>query len=575
MLGDSLQSGEVIVLTSQRVGYFDKNARPSSYNSELILTNKSLILNIRGIGRAIKGSKVFPLDKIVVNEGKHKVLVRRINSNNYVLEVYLVDGLERFAFANDLEKRVGTLANKWGNAILKQFSSLAGINEDEPEEPATMTDIFRGVGDELSRALGVGSVRKPIQKQRPQPQTQQRSSANNSSEGNSASLDSQLSNLKKLKELCDDGVITQEEFEIKKAQILNLSPTNVNSNPKEEKAKIKEEKAKAKEAKARAKEEEDSKFFQLREGEKIVFNMNGVSHGILHPTHSGKLFLTNQSLIYVVMGSFGKYKGHSRYEMKDIQQAVVSEGESGEKKLEVFHRRGREVFGFVDDEVNRKVRTWAMAINAQKNGRADMYGDDFFQSIVDDKYLAGLVPTDDKSELSSSGGIDTEFLADVAKNVVKSGNFTAKGVAKGIKKASKKSGRRDVHNRWKEEFGIYDAQDELIEAGNEIREFFGLDPKKTNREIKEEELAASYNVYVERAKAAARIRHRAEMEVMDEERDVDSHEEKVSRRRQQPIMFDLKGSTRSNKEDKTYYEDTYDDEDMIDEDFNFSVLDDV
>ena len=76
-----------------------------------------------------------------------------------------------------------------------------------------------------------------------------------------------------------------------------------------------------------------------------------------------------------------------------------------------------------------------------------------------------------------------------AKNLMKSGDFSAKGVTKAVSKAAGKQKRKSIFSGVMDEFlddiGIRDLQDEFTEMGNEIREEFGLKTKMTYAERKE------------------------------------------------------------------------------------------
>lgn len=123
---------------------------------------------------------------------------------------------------------------------------------------------------------------------------------------------------------------------------------------------------------------------------------------------------------------------------------------------------------------------------------AEKYDYNYYQSIVTeakdtDRIIELRAKAQDDVPTAASSGL--EFAGIAAKNLMKSGDFSAKGVTKAVSKAAGKQKRKSIFSGVMDEFlddiGIRDLQDEFTEMGNEIREEFGLKTKMTYAERKE------------------------------------------------------------------------------------------
>ena len=121
---------------------------------------------------------------------------------------------------------------------------------------------------------------------------------------------------------------------------------------------------------------------------------------------------------------------------------------------------------------------------------ADIYDFNFYHSIEN-----GVARDLSRIDYNAKSGSDTAlqeglgFVGDVALNMLKSGNFTAKGLQKSVNKATRKQKSKQlfggIADELLDELGVHDIQDSFTEIGNEFREEFGLKPKLTHAEIKE------------------------------------------------------------------------------------------
>lgn len=230
--------------------------------------------------------------------------------------------------------------------------------------------------------------------------------------------------------------------------------------------------------------------YSLNKGEKIVFKISCVRHGFWGAyTHA--LTITNQSVILEKYGMLNNFKGIERYNYVDINQAIQGEASNGEKQLELYIGDKVEDFALQSGDDN-ELKILVMAINDQMGPDAEYYDFKYYQDLVtgakDTDRLLELkrMASEEGGEISKSG---LAFAGTVAKNVLKSGDLSIKGITKGITKAAGKQKKKGIFSGMMDEFlddiGIRDIQDEFTEMGNEFREEFGLKPKMTHADRKE------------------------------------------------------------------------------------------
>lgn len=141
----------------------------------------------------------------------------------------------------------------------------------------------------------------------------------------------------------------------------------------------------------------------------------------------------------------------------------------------------------------RTLKVWSMAIADRFTENANIYDYNYYQSLSDKNIENMLSIPQDRSDETIRANIDVRLLKDVARNIVKSGNFTMDGVMKGVTKASNKQARKSMFSELKDELGMTELKDEFTEVGNELRESFGLKRKKTQADIKEEQMNIVFN----------------------------------------------------------------------------------
>lgn len=232
--------------------------------------------------------------------------------------------------------------------------------------------------------------------------------------------------------------------------------------------------------------------YALNPGEKIVFKVSCVRHGFWRAyTHA--LTITNQSVILEKYGMLNNFKGIERFDYTVINQAIQGEASNGEKQLELYIGSKVEDFALQSGDDN-ELKVLLMAINDQMGSDAEYYDFNYYQSIVTeakdtDRILELRAKAQDEAPASGVGGTSLEFAGAAAKNLIRSGDFSAKGLTKAVTKAAGKQKKKGIFSGMMDEFlddiGIRDLQDEFTEMGNEFREEFGLKTKMTHAERKE------------------------------------------------------------------------------------------
>lgn len=224
--------------------------------------------------------------------------------------------------------------------------------------------------------------------------------------------------------------------------------------------------------------------YALNPGEKIVYKVSCVRHGFWGAyTHA--LVITNHSVILEMYGLFDNFKGIERYNYTDISQAIQGEAPNGEEQLELYIGGNVEEFALQSDD-ETELNVLLMAINDQMGADAEYFDYNYYQSLKDTDRISTLRAKAQSEDVPSSDAMN--FAGAAAKNFIKSGDFSAKGVKKAVTKASgkKKNGIfAGMMDSFLDDFGVRDIQDEFTEIGNEFREEFGLPTKMTHAERKE------------------------------------------------------------------------------------------
>ena len=229
--------------------------------------------------------------------------------------------------------------------------------------------------------------------------------------------------------------------------------------------------------------------YALNPREKIVYKTSCVRHGFWGAyTHT--LTITNQSVVLEKYGMLNNFKGIERFDYSVINQAIQGEASNGEKQLELYIGGKVEDFALQSGDEN-ELKVLIMAVNDQMGSDAEYYDFNYYQSIVTEaKDTDRILELRAKAQEDApvSGGSGLEIAGAAAKNLLKSGDFSAKGVTKAVTKAmgkQKKGLFSGIMAEFLDDIGIRDLQDEFTEMGNEFREEFGLKTKMTHAERKE------------------------------------------------------------------------------------------
>lgn len=219
-------------LTKENENFFE--SLTTNERAELVLTNQNLIF-------IMKSKKLFAKEQVFVetysiDEIKIYKDIPQIKPNDSKVEIFFVSGEKIIDLYSKSEVR------KFMN---KAFELLTGKTKT-----VRASDKIKGAVNLVDDTLGislVGTITNAAQKglvgtvlggfiKKPKikgSKTEQildaiNTTANLRNENSEeqkieiASLDSQIETLKKLKELLDQGIITQDEFEIKKKQVMGL-----------------------------------------------------------------------------------------------------------------------------------------------------------------------------------------------------------------------------------------------------------------------------------------------------------------------------------------------------------------
>jgi len=99
----SLQPNEVVILKEERVMH---GGALAVYTDQLILTNLNIVLVKKGLFGNAKGVRIFPVGHVKVYNGQAQAVIGKAANGTAVLEVYFLDGQERFSFQSGGKKKL-------------------------------------------------------------------------------------------------------------------------------------------------------------------------------------------------------------------------------------------------------------------------------------------------------------------------------------------------------------------------------------------------------------------------------------------------------------------------------------
>ncbi|MCS4276212.1 hypothetical protein M2390_001384 [Mycetocola sp. BIGb0189] len=119
----SLQPNEVVFLKDESVmhgGFW------SAYTDELMLTNLNLVLIKKGLFGNSKGITTFPVNQIKVYNQQAQAVIGKATNGSDLLEVYFLNGQEKFAFQSGGKKKL----TEW---IAKIHQAVTGEEAPAPQ----------------------------------------------------------------------------------------------------------------------------------------------------------------------------------------------------------------------------------------------------------------------------------------------------------------------------------------------------------------------------------------------------------------------------------------------------------
>ncbi|MGB3415018.1 MAG: hypothetical protein WBA28_09930 [Microbacteriaceae bacterium] len=121
----NLQPNEVVLLKDESVTHVGFGL---AYSAELLLTNLNLVLVKKTMFGKTKGVLTFPLNQIKVFNKRAQALIARSSNGSDLLEVYFLNGQEKFAFQSGGKRKI----NEWISKI-----NQAATGEDIPSDESS------------------------------------------------------------------------------------------------------------------------------------------------------------------------------------------------------------------------------------------------------------------------------------------------------------------------------------------------------------------------------------------------------------------------------------------------------
>jgi hypothetical protein len=141
----NLQPNEAVLLKEEHVRHGGTFA---SYTDALILTNLNLVLVEKGFFGKSKGIRVFPINEVKVDSGQAQAVVGQDKNGTPALEVYFMDGEEKFTFQSGGKKKILT----WAAGINQVVTGQEPPVEQETGMALPGTELVAGL---LKDTIGV------------------------------------------------------------------------------------------------------------------------------------------------------------------------------------------------------------------------------------------------------------------------------------------------------------------------------------------------------------------------------------------------------------------------------------
>lgn len=149
MASIDLAPNECVLLTNDSVRY---GSIMSGYTNQLVLTNQSVVLVLKGLFGGVKGEKRFPLAELKKFNGIPQVKVEKASNGDHELVLYLNSGVEKFVFQTSFK----TTAQKWANEII---NTVTGENQVSTYSAIPGTEFVaqavKGTVDSVKNIFGI------------------------------------------------------------------------------------------------------------------------------------------------------------------------------------------------------------------------------------------------------------------------------------------------------------------------------------------------------------------------------------------------------------------------------------
>ncbi|MGW6175299.1 hypothetical protein ACWF5H_17565 [Arthrobacter sp. NPDC055138] len=117
----NLQPNEVVLLKDERVMH---GGFLSAYTDELMLTNLNLVLLRKGMFGNSKGVLTFPVNQIKVHNQQAQAVIGKATNGSDLLEVYFLNGQEKFAFQSGGKRKLNEWISKINYAVTGEEVSV-------------------------------------------------------------------------------------------------------------------------------------------------------------------------------------------------------------------------------------------------------------------------------------------------------------------------------------------------------------------------------------------------------------------------------------------------------------------
>jgi len=141
----SLRPNEAVLLKDESVMH---GGFLSAYTNELMLTNLNLVLLKKGMFGNSKGVLTFPVNQIKVYNDQAQAVIGKATNGSDLLEVYFLNGQEKFAFQSGGKKKI----NEWISKINQVVTGVEAPAQQEAGMALPGAELVAGV---LKDTLGV------------------------------------------------------------------------------------------------------------------------------------------------------------------------------------------------------------------------------------------------------------------------------------------------------------------------------------------------------------------------------------------------------------------------------------